>query len=325
MTLPRPSARVISTVLNDPWSEYIPDLQIAWDSTTYRTFLECPRKYQYAHISGWRSTRDAPALSFGILMHKAVETYHVLKAAGATEKIALRQVVKFCMRDGLVLNQIAGRMDKPDNARTRSALVRAALWYLFTHQDDVAKTYILANGKPATELSFRVSLDLMSPDGIPYIWCGHIDRVIEMDGALMPSDLKTTAYALSDRWFEQFSPNIQMSGYLFACKIILPSVPINKILIDGVELKVNFNRYMRAFTSRTPAQMEEWLFNIHTHIRHAEVYATERYWPMNEQSCDKYGGCVFRRVCSRDPASRKTWLEADFKIDKWNPLESRET
>jgi hypothetical protein len=59
--------------------------------------------------------------------------------------------------------------------------------------------------------------------------------------------------------------------------------------------------------------LRHWLHN-------AETYATNGYWPQNDTSCDKFGGCKFREVCSRSPKVRDAYLKATF--DKLDPLET---
>lgn len=304
---------------DSPWSTKVLNLQIAWDSTSMRTLQECPWKYYLSQIHGYTSREFRAPLTYGILMHRGAETYHKAKAEGQEYEEAVRTTVQFALRDGTELNQ------SDDNTRTRFTLVRALVWYLTQFKDDPAETYILANGKPAVELSFRVALELDSPDGIPYLWCGHIDRLVHYMKSISVSDLKTSAYALSDKWFQRFKTSGQISGYMFASKIILPDEPAKQAIIDGVELKVNFNRYKRGLAHRTDDQLHEWAENTLDWIRAAERYAEADKWPMNLESCDKYGGCPFQKdVCSRDPSTRKTWLEGLFNKVHWNPLENRE-
>jgi hypothetical protein len=295
-----------------------PNLQLAWDSTSMGWLQECPRKYQLHMLQRWTSKHMAPPLEFGILFHGAMVVYHKARAEKADYDEALHQALQFCLRDGHSLDS------STDNRRTRFTLTRAVTWYLDQFKDDHVETVILDNGLPAVELSFRVELPRISPEGDPYLWCGHIDRLGTIGGDYVVTDYKTTSGALDDKWMAQFSPNIQVSGYLFACNMLLKSLPMDQMLIDGVELKVNFNRFFRAFAKRDEDQLDEFVRNTCAHIRLAEMYAAENYWPMNEKSCGNYGGCVFRGVCGKSPSVRDIWLQGDFQAKEWNPLISRE-
>jgi hypothetical protein len=51
--------------------------------------------------------------------------------------------------------------------------------------------------------------------------------------------------------------------------------------------------------------------------------ADRNFWPGNDKSCHKFGGCPFRKVCNSAPAIRPQLLEANYTVKQWNPLESR--
>jgi hypothetical protein len=269
-------------------------------------------------IEGWRTKSNKPALRFGIGVHSALELYHRLRAKGEDHKAAQIQVARYCMTEYRDLWLME------DNSRTPFTLARAAIWYLEQFEHDPTETVILEDGSPAVELSFRVQLPETSPDGDPYLWCGHIDRLVRFQDSYMVSDVKTSKSTLDDRFFAKFSPDNQVTGYLFASQIFLKDEPVSDVMIDGVQVAVNFNRYKRAFIPRTPDQVDEWLGDTLAWIKAAERYAEQEYWPMNASSCDKFGGCPFRTVCSKSKEVRQSWLEGDYKQEPWNPLQSRE-
>lgn len=308
-------------VPDSPWSKAVPNLQIAWDSTSFRWAQECPRKYQLSMILSKTSKKFKAPLTFGILMHKALEVAHRAMAEGKEFEEAVSLAVDFSLREGKDL-------DHPDNLekeRSRFGLVRAVVWYLDHFYRDTTRTMILDNGKPAVELAFRFTLPLDSPDGVPYLWCGHIDRIVMVDDRPAINDYKTTKYSIGENFFKQFSMSNQMTGYILAGQILLHhEKPLREVLIDGIELKVNFNRFLRGATERTPEQLEEWIQHTIAWIKQFERYAEESFWPMNRESCDKYGGCPFREVCSKGPSTREEWLQAEYEDKVWNPLENRE-
>jgi hypothetical protein len=113
-----------------------------------------------------------------------------------------------------------------------------------------------------------------------------------------------------------------MSLYSMAAQVIYKT-PVQGVIIDGVQIAVGFSRFARGFTYRTPAQIEEWLVDTRRWLRLAEQYAQEGHWPQNDRSCHHYGGCVFRKVCSKSPEVREKFLESDFHKVPWNPLVPR--
>jgi hypothetical protein len=298
-------------------------------------------------IEGWRSNKLSIDIRFGLLFHKALENYDRYIIEGKSHDEALEKVLD----DTLHLTWESTE-DHPEGApwtpdhptKTRENLIRSIIWYVEHFREDPAQTIILANGKPAVELSFRMEMNwgpsvpeaygggrytrdeqdesVFIGERQPYILCGHLDRVVTFVGGTYVMDRKTTGSNIGSHYFDQFSPDNQMSLYTMAAKVIYQT-PVRGVIIDGVQIAVGFSRFARGFVTRTDAQIEEWLGDLRYWLKLAEGYAAANYWPMNDKSCGAFGGCVFRKVCSKSPEVRQTFLESDFKKEPWNPLEVR--
>ena len=313
------------TEKNTSFSRTIPGLQLAWDSTSLGSLKVCPWKYYLTMIEGWESKRRATPLSFGIWFHEGAEQYHKLVATGESHDDAVCTVVHTLLKASGTRNTDGSfsPWESDDNRRTRFTLVRSIVWYLETYRDDNIITLIRANGKPAVELSFRIPIELTTPEGTEYLLCGHLDRVGELDGQLFVADYKTSGSTLSSHFFSNFSPSNQMSMYTMAGNVIFGR-PLAGVIVDGIQCAVGFNRFGRGFAPRTPNQIEEWLEDTFQWIRIAEKYAVDQHWPMNDTACSMYGGCAFRHVCEKDPSVREQFLDAEFVRRTWDPLISRE-
>ena len=332
-------------------SPFLPGTSIryAWDSTTLGALKTCPRLYKYLYVDGWGSLEESIHLRFGSEYHQAFQDYDLSRATGIPHDDALHDVVRE------LLIRTADFKPNPDfkaaKYKSRAALVRAVIWYLDEHEDDPAKTYIKADGKPAVELSFRFELE-WGPKPVvvdevptdrgpleiesapqPYLLCGHLDKVVDFNGSLFVMDHKTTTTTVSPHWFEQWSPSNQMTLYSYAGKVVLHS-PIKGVILNAAQLMLDYEksgdygaRFVRGFTYRTPDQLEEWLLDLRYWLDLAERYATEDYFPMNDTACDKFGGCRFRDICSKSPQVREQFLKTDFdkleEADRWNPLKPR--
>jgi hypothetical protein len=109
--------------------------------------------------------------------------------------------------------------------------------------------------------------------------------------------------------------------------VVLDS-PVRGVIIDAVQiLKEKPHHFARGFTYRTEEQLQEWVDGLQYWFATAETYAKENYWPMNDTACDKFGGCMFRGICSKDPGVRQAFLDSNFtKLaleERWNPLKPR--
>ena len=309
-------------------SPFLPDteIQFAMDSTSMGVLKECPRKYKLSIIDGWQPRGRSLHLRFGILFHSGLERYDHHKFSGSDHEESVDMVVDYLLQstwDGRDENDEGGApWDTGDTKKTRETLLRTVIWYLEEYKDDPAKTVILENGKPAVELSFKFDLPFIAPNDEPYIYCGHMDRLVTYADDIMVMDRKTSGSTIGAYYFNQYSPDNQMSGYTLAGKVVY-DMPVSGVIIDAAQIAVGFSAFARGFTMRSDGQLDEWLLNTGEWLRLARGFAERGNWPMNEKSCGNYGGCSFRGVCSKDPAVRQLFLESDFEKRLWNPLEER--
>lgn len=298
-------------------SPFLPEtaVQFAWDSTSLGYLKECPRKYQLTMIEGWRRKDESVHLEFGIQYHKALENFDIFRTHGLDHEEALLWVVHF------LLNATdEWPYDHP--SKTRETLVRSVIWYIEGYKDDVAKTLLLSDGSPAVELSFRFALDFEAAPGVPFLLSGHMDRLVEFGDNHFVMDRKTTGMSLSTFYFNQFNPDNQMTLYTTASKVVY-GMPVSGVMIDAAQIAVGFTRFERGITLRTAGQLDEWMLDLEVWLSAAKTYARIDHWPMNEKSCNNYGGCVFKDICNKDPQVREMYLRTDFEKRFWNPLETR--
>lgn len=299
--------------------------QFAWDSTSLGWLKECPRKYKFAMLEGWR-TREKDLsvhLFFGLIYQKALETFDRLRAQGMSHEDALADVVMLVLRKTWLPEEQRDDFTVPahpweseDTNKTRFTLLRSVVWHIEEYSDDRLETLILSDGTPAVELNFKLEVG-----GI--MLCGHLDRVVKWDGDIYVLDHKTTKSAIGGYYFQGFRPDNQMSLYALAASIIF-NQPIAGIIIDAAQIMVGFTRFARGFTHRTEAELEEWLAESRFHIDQAHRYADCGVYPLNDKSCHHYSGCEFQHICSSDPRVRGKLLEAQFEKREWNPLVPRE-
>lgn len=306
-----------------PFAKGNPKLQLAWDSTSLGLLKSCPRKYQYKMIENWQVRGEMHHLAFGILYHSALEEYDHARAVGATHDEATVESVRVALTQGRdFVGTSNPEVGTKGNNKDKFALIRAIVWYLEHFRDDPASTVILANGKPAVELSFKMELPFETESGEPYLLTGHIDRLVEMGGQIYVLDRKTTGSTLSGYYYKQFNPHNQMTLYQFASKIVLPKAAAG-VIIDACQLAVNFARFHRGMVMKSQGILDEWIDDLERLLKIAEGYAKENHWPMNDTACGNYGGCEFQGVCSADPSVRNMLLKSEFDKKVWNPLESR--
>ena len=328
--------------LNGAFSAATPGLQLVWDSTSYSLFQACPFKYYLTIIQGIVPKQRSINLAFGIAWHSALERYHRLKAEGLDHERALLWTIaetyyRQLRTSGERTLYSHGYHEEsvPDGSPQKNArtLCRTLVAYLDQYgKADYFHTLILPSGKAAVELSFCIPIP-----STPFSWAGHLDRIVTTDEPLdlsqpLPStvphiynsDYKTTASSLDANYFQQFSPDVQMSGYTFATQIILP-FPTKGTYVDAIKILVTGQEFARQLIPRSTSQLEEFVKGFLSDMKEAQRYAEEQDWPMRFTSCrGPYGDCQFRRsVCSKSPASRLGFLKADFEQRVWDPTLNR--
>lgn len=303
-------------------SAFIPGTkqQFAWDSTSIGALKKCPYYYQLTIVDGYQSQLDNVHLTFGIAYHSATERYDHARAKGDNHEAALRIAIRHAL--AITWNSETNRpWISEDKNKNRLTLIRTLVWYLDKFQDDKLETVLLANGKPAVELSFRLEMDFgpATAPGQMYMLCGHLDRIATLEGQTFIVDKKTTRHTLDDNYFRGYTPDNQFSTYSFAGRIIYPG-PIHGLIVDAAQIAVTFSRFQRGLVSRTAEQLDEWYADLQVKLRENEQYVANNYWPRNDKACFM---CEFREICSKSPSQREAWLKNKFRKRVWNPLQTR--
>lgn len=317
-----PDELLLATAPNTSFSQSLPGLQLAWDSTSLGTFKECPYKYYLSHILGYQPRSISVHLTFGLHYHAALERYDHGRSAGLDHESALHSALQYAMEATWDRS-----MQRPwisdDPYKNRLTLIRSIIWYLDDYKDDTLHTIQLANGKPAVELSFQFETSYHSKEtNQNYTLCGHLDKLAQLGDEIYISDKKTSKSTISSDFFDKFTPDNQMSLYDFAGAVVY-NMPIKAIIIDAAQIAVTFTRFTRGFVHRTAALRQEWYEDLGQWLGLAEYYAIDNRWPRNEKSCGAYGGCPYRAICSKNPSSRSDWLKVGYSKRVWDPLVAR--
>ena len=294
--------------------------QYVWDSVSLSAYQKCPRYYNWTIRDGYHLYPIPTTLTFGIHFHTCMETWHKLLATGLSKEEALLR----CTKLALLLGESLPNSRKE---RTKETLTRAVVWYLDQFKTDNAETTLQSNNLPAVEYSFK--LPLFEIFGIKLYISGHIDRIVNFLGDIYITDYKTTKLALDEKFFASFKPNTQVANYLLAAKILagtttaIPSKP-KGIIIDGIQLGVNFNRFSRSIINYSTMEIESHIKDLESTLIHATIDAQNNHFPANPTSCvNQYGKCVFHEICSSTPAKHARMLKSSFVQSTWDPNSPR--
>ncbi len=302
--------------------------QFAWDSTSLGNLMTCPRKYQYQNLLGYQSPTKSVHLVFGGHYAKALERFHKFSAAPHNLSVdeATDEVLRLLLletweyeldAEGQPIPGTGQAWESMHSTKTRDTLIRSVVWYLDQFANDPMPTVILSDGRPAVEYSFSIEL---TPR---FLYCGHIDRLVEYSDGVYVQDQKTSGATVTQKYYLDYSPDVQMSGYAMAGQIIF-GLPVSGVVIDAAQIAVGFTAFSRGFVSRSPQVLEDFRHDVLYWIELAERFHRDQYYPMNTKACGNYGGCEFRDVCRSNPNNRLGVLASNFaQRDRWDPLKKR--
>jgi hypothetical protein len=290
------------------WCEAEPNVQRAWSPSSLDTLQQCGRKYYYEYIVGYRG-KDTPAQAFGKYFHRSIEEYDTKRLEGWPLNDCIHHTAEVALR-------ISKGWASDERERNRFTLLRSVVWYAEKWKNTDLRPLVFASGKPAIEVSFKLALPLVNPDGEYYLLNGYIDVLAEYHGEVLVVDRKTTARTINDYYWDNFDNANQPSAYIVAAQSLMPGKTFHGMLIDAAQTGVTFTEFYRNTTTRNPDRIEDWVHNTVWWIRQAEQYATSNYWPQNQASCNNFGGCPFRSICAMSPAARTPFLRSQFTIKR---------
>lgn len=327
LIIPPGDKTLVKLQVNTSFSQMLPMLQLYMDASSMEVFKTCPRKYFYSIVLGRQPSEESVHLTFGTLLHSAVEMYHktrYFKGEVKGHDEALRVVVRWLMN--ATWDKEHNRPWTPnDRYKNRWTLLRTAIWYLDSHQDDILMTAMLQNGQPAVELPFTFDTGYTAFTGERFWMCGKMDRIViyKPDSNYYITDVKTTKSTIGEYYFKKYSPDNQVTTYSIAGKMVF-GINVEGLIIDACQVAIEFSRFDRGLVERSQAQIDEWQEDLGYWLMNLNQCAERNSWPQNDSACDKYGGCTFRGVCSqKNPSSAMRVLEASYRERTWDPRRNR--
>ena len=294
------------------------------DASKMKTFMECPRKFFYEYLLGWRSDRPNNHLIFGQAWHLAME--HMLLNGYGEDSIY----------DAFLAFQVEYRKtftedtDEIFSPKTPVRAFEALAHYAARYGNDLNQYEVLH-----TEVSGKVTV----AEGVGmYFRMDSILRNLE-DGKIVSFEHKTGSQN-SPMWQNQWALDLQPSLYNHVLYCSYDPDTVKGVIINGTFFKkvkdntraekYDFQR-VEAFKSRK--QMNAWFQSIKTWLMllHAEYASLAQEgaaagvmtsFPMNTTSCTKYFGCQYHDFCCSWPnplAKVHQGPPPGMTVDHWDP------
>lgn len=286
------------------------------DSQVLNMIQMCAKKTQYSFIYNLQPHEKEESLEKGDLMHKMLEVYYSMKLPEGPDlnsqlwqelQVAAaispgEDVVNTGIDAGLYF---ASTMSIPSEVSQEVIDQFKAYCEYYAHDE--------WSPRAVEEVGSKV---LFESDELKIVYSFKIDLVAEKGRIIAPFDHKTSA-----RRQEPSSLSNQFIGYCYALEtdhIIVNKIGFQKTLKPA-------DRFQRYILTIDKTRIEEWIRNaIYWTLQYAQ-YQDDDFYPMNLTSCDKYSGCIFKRICESDPESRGWKIERDFTtVEKWDVAKTLE-
>lgn len=298
---------------------------------------ECPRKAQYSLIRGLKPRLEAPALTFGLAIHKGLEEYYcgertersipkgykdTMQAIGCGQwQDDWNEHLVFRAARAFVLKAAPLSALPDDNKRS----IWTGVWMLQHYFEKyLTDEYVIMRDEKGPIVERKFTMPIHAESRLRVELFGTIDFVMksEVSGQVLPGDHKT-ASSLYD-FYDKVSPNFQYTGYLWATREVL-GYDTNLFLVNALQVKPppktargSEPDFARQITERTEADFAELklsiLDEVDTFLRYR---ALSRFPQAASGACTRgYGSCQYREVCAAPAQLRENIISAKFQEAK---------
>lgn len=281
----------------------------------------CPAKYELRR-QGWTSRHRSAALGFGAAIHEGLaEWYRSGNLAQATAQIKAKWPDNTPVDDYRSLNKCLEVMEA----------------YARKYSAEPFSVVGAAEGNAAIEIPFTLytgkHLDCLCGhswvegltqcpsckiDFEPIEYGGIFDGLIEFGTQVYILEHKTTSQ-LGAYYFNQFKPNNQVTGYVWAGGL-LSGKRVGGAMINAIGVyKASATKFERHLTTRSQGEIDFWLENVRAECNIIKHYERTGFFPQRTGACTLYGACEYRNVHVLPSAKEQLrLLEQDFIREEWD-------
>lgn len=294
------------------------------DNFALTMFQSCPAKYFIRMKQGWTTRRKSAALGFGGALHEGLAVWY-----RTGDRVGALKAIDAAWPENLPV----------EDWRTKEKCLQVMIDYMKTYPQESFKIVGFPE-VPIVERTFTLETGMylqcqhcqfLNEDGIHEPIChncgeprelieygGIFDGLVEFSGARYVLEHKTTSQ-LGDYYFNQFKPNNQVSGYVWASEL-LGGERVGGAIINAIGIyKASATKFKRDITTRSKDDIRRWLLNVHATCQQIKDCELRGYWPLFTQSCTMYGKCEFHdvHVLSNEVEQEKL-LEQQYINQPWS-------
>jgi len=293
------------------------------DNFSFSGWQGCPLWYKTRILDRWTVRHKSAALGFGGAIHSGLATWYKTRDPDAAIEVLESQFPADQPVD-----------DYRDGMKAKRVLLEYMQHYLhesFTVIPGMVEVSAALPTGTYLPVCPRCAMDNRAVDNYdkeqtlcracdaelePLEYGGIFDTLVDFSGQVYILEHKTTSM-LGPRFFDQFKPNNQVTGYVWLAKQL--SGRCDGAIINAIGVyKVGATRFERHITTRNDFDMAEWLQDLWTEACHIADNVRTGHFPMRSKACTLYGACEFLGVHQiSDPSARQRYLEQDYVQEQW--------
>lgn len=286
------------------------------DSTKIKTYLECPRKFFYEYVVGWRPLEPNIHLEFGKAWHLAME--HLL-IKGYDDEALVEAFTKLHNHYRIHFSEVMDDVYAPKNPVHAFKALRD---YVNRYREEDKDEEVLY-----TEIAGTVPI---RSDKVIYF---RMDSIIKKQGMFRSREHKTGT-TVSRQWMDQWSLDIQTGIYNHVLHCLFPEDEVWGVEINGTFFQKKENKFQRVPARRTKKMMAVWfnlvnevVDNIYKDYDILESGDNDSDEVMccfhqNPTSCTNWFGCRFHDYCiawSNPIRVVENEMPEGMHIEHWDP------
>lgn len=295
------------------------------DSTKTQALQDCPRKFFYSYILGWRSDRPNVHLCFGHAWHQAMEVIltegHSPETVQKAYQVFMEDYVKRMQKDPMVLEELHA-------SKTPSNALRALAEYAGKWNDEPHDTLYVEVAGTVPIADNRILHT--KTDAIRKYPQGH-----RLQDLIYSLEHKTTTRQ-TQAWEEKWHYLFQVGTYYHFLKCMFPPEQVHGIVINGAIFRKSGNAFPRIPVTFSKEMWELWVQEANHYWDYLEwnmrlLYETKPSdrvmiaFPRNSYSCSKFG-CSYPQLCSvhANPLRRCEEPPLGYQQEFWDPRRNEE-
>ena len=291
------------------------------DSTKLNCFQVCPRKYFYEYVLGWRIDRPSVHLVFGGAIHEALD---VLLTGLKNHKDITKPETLDASYEAFMEHYRRYFDETYDSGNSPKdpygALQLLTGWAAKHKHAEFEVLYVEVPGNVPVgdqEQSWQLYF--------------KIDTIIKAKEGICCYEHKTTGQN-SSAWRDSFALSLQVGTYLHVLYSLFPENEVYGALIDGLVIKKSGVEFETIPVRRTYEHMSVWDFQVRSLLAAIDFNfqllsestpdtPAMGCFPLNTESCTKYGTCTYHSMCMSWPNPLKSIHRRPMNlgVEHWDP------